>query len=212
MLQYRRRVRTRNFPDAPRVSKSESINRGGRCNVSQRQISLRAAALLAAAAGALAPVADLLAQRRKRRPVDDDDDDDLIRRRLRRRRNADDDDDEDRVAVLRARQRKRQQDDADDDDDSAGATSITGRQSIADESAIMKLIRERISNRLSDDDEGGGGGGSDEPNITVSEDGDSLIVLTKDIELAADSEGIEVETGGISYSSGGGGLLDDFDS
>ena len=186
--------------------------------MSHRQIPLRAAAILAATAGALAPVADLLAQRRKRRPANDDDDDDrddLIRRRVRRRRAAEDDDDNDNdelvIALARARRRKAQRQEADDDAETDVAATASNRQSIVADLGIRETVQERIDTVLSGG--GGGGDGDDEPNITVSEDGDSLIVLTRDIELASDSEGIEVETGGISYTSGaGGGVLDDFDS
>ena len=187
--------------------------------MSHRQIPLRAAAILAATAGALAPVADLLAQRRKRRPAnnddDDDDVDDLMRRRLRRRRNAEDDDDNDNdndelvIALARARRRKAQRQEADDDVEDAAANP-SNRQSIVADLGIRETVQERIDRVLGG---GGDGGSDDEPNITVSQDGDSLIALTRDIELASDSEGIEVETGGISYTSGaGGGVLDDFDS
>jgi hypothetical protein len=170
-----------------------------------------------ATAGALAPVADLLAKRRPRRrrnAAEDEDDDDLIRRRLRRRRNEQDDDDDDRLTSLaRARRRRKANEDEDEDEtdnDPAAAAAANKPQGIVADLGIRDIVQERIDRVLFDR---GDGGGSDEPNIEVSEDGDSIIVLTKDIEFAADSEGMEVETGGISYTSGaGGGVLDEFDS
>ena len=186
--------------------------------MSQRQISVRAATMLAATAGALAPVMESLAQRRRRRRRDEDDDDGddddnilskrrLLRRRRRREREEDNDDD-DRAGSLRARRRRqRDEDDNDDsDDDDAGLAVINRKQSLVGDLGINEIVQDRIDNVLG----GGGGGGGGEANIVVSQDGDVLTVLTSDIEFAGDSEGFEVETGGISYSSGaGGGLLED---
>lgn len=186
--------------------------------MSQRQISARAATMLAATAGALVPVMDSLAKRRRRRrrneDEDDGDDDDnilskrrLLRRRRRREREEDDDDD-DRAGALRARRRRRRDDNDDDDGDADDGLAVVNRkQSLVGDLGINEIVQDRIDNALSGR---GGGGGGDEANIVVSQDGDVLTVLTKDIEFAGDSEGFEVETGGISYSSGaGGGLLDD---
>jgi hypothetical protein len=179
--------------------------------VSQHQLRHRAFAAFAATAGALAPVADLLAKRRPRRDrqaAEDEDHDDLIRRRLRRRRNEQDDDDDDRLIGL-ARARRRRNATNDENDTDAGTDAANNPQGIVADLGIRDTVQERIDNVLF----GGGGGGDDEPNIEVSEDGDSIIVVTKDISFAADSEGLEVETGGISYVSGaGGGVLDDFES
>ena len=180
--------------------------------MSYRQIPLRALTALAATAGALAPVMESLARhRRKRRPNDDDDDDrtlTLLQRRRRRRQEADDDDDDIASAALRARRRQAAQERDDNNDEDAAEPSTA--QSIAADLGIRDTVAERIDAALSG---GGGGGGGDEPNIEVTQDGDSLLVVTKDIEFAGDSEGFDVETGGISYSSGaGGGLTDDFTS
>lgn len=181
--------------------------------MSYREIPIRALAALAATAGALAPAVEMLAKRRPKRRLDDDDDDDtrlaLLRRRRRRREEAEDDDDDDRVGLaLRARKRQAAKDKADDDDDDA-PDEMSIQQSIRADLGIGDIVAERIDAALA----GGGGGGSDDPNIEVSQDGDTLLVVTKDIEFAADSEGFEVETGGISYSSGAGGSLgDDFTS
>ena len=188
---------------------------GGRCIVSYRQLPIRAVTALVATAGALAPVVESLARRRrKRRPDDDDDDDDkdltlaILRRRRRRRQDDDEDDDDTAGVALRARRRQAAQEKADNDDD-GGAAEISTSQSVVADLGIRDIVAERIDNALF----GGGGGGGDEPNIEVSQDGDSLLVITKDIEFAGDSEGFDVETGGISYSSGaGGGLTDDFTS
>lgn len=182
--------------------------------MSYRQIPIRALAALAATAGALAPAMESLARRRRKRRLEDDDEDDdekalaLLRRRRRRREEAADDDDDDKAGVaLRARRRKAAQED--DNDDADGAAAITNQQSIRADLGISDIVAERLDTALF----GGGDGGGDEPNIEVSQDGDTLLVITKDIEFAADSEGFEVETGGISYSSGAGGSLgDDFTS
>lgn len=185
--------------------------------MSYRQIPIRALAALTATAGALAPAMEILAKRRPKRRLEADDDDDtnalaLLRRRRRRRQEQEaDDDDDDKVGVaLRARKRQAARD-KDDDDDDDDAAAITSQQSIQADLGIRDIVAERIDTALF----GGGGGGGDEPNIEVAQDGDTLLVVTKDIEFAADSEGIEVETGGISYSSGsgaGGDLGDDFTS
>jgi hypothetical protein len=175
--------------------------------------------MLAATAGALAPVMDSLARRRRRRQAEDNDDDDNIEsklqilRRRRRRQEREDDDDDDGVAALRAKRRKARQDQDDNDDDADdgdGLATINRKQSIVGDLGINEIVQDRIDTALS----GGGGGGGGDANIVVSQDGDVLTVLTSDIEFAGDSEGFEVETGGISYSSGaGGGLLeDDFSS
>lgn len=188
--------------------------------MSQRQFSARAATMLAATAGALAPVMESLAQRRRRRrnrdEEDEDDDDDnplsrrqLLRRRRRREREEDNDDDDDRLSLRARRRRQQEREDADDDDgDDDGPTVISRKQSIVGDLGINEIVRDRIDDALSG--RGGGGGGGGDANIVVAQDGDVLTVLTSDIEFAGDSEGFEVETGGISYSSGsGGGLLDD---
>jgi hypothetical protein len=188
--------------------------------VSQRQFPIRAATMLAATAGALAPVMDSLARRRRRRQAEDNDDDDNVEsklqilRRRRRRQEREDDDDDDGIAALRAKRRKARQDQDDTDDDADnvgdGLATINRKQSIVGDLGINEIVQDRIDTALS----GGGGGGGGDANIVVSQDGDVLTVLTSDIEFAGDSEGFEVETGGISYSSGaGGGLLeDDFSS
>jgi hypothetical protein len=172
--------------------------------------------MLAAAAGALAPVMDSLAKRRRRRDREDEDDNDdelmskrqLLQRRRRREREDDDDDDNDALS-LRARRQRRREREADDDDDDGddGAAIVSRKQSIVGDLGINEIVQDRIDTALS---RGGGGGGDGDANIVVSQDGDVLTVLTSDIEFAGDSEGFEVETGGISYSSGaGGGLLED---
>ncbi|MDQ3694044.1 MAG: hypothetical protein M3464_10495 [Chloroflexota bacterium] len=194
--------------------------------MSQHQLSLRAAAIVAAAAGALAPVADLVAKRRRpQRDKDDDDDgksnnhrrgrdeddDDAAgngQRATKRSRTDEDNDDDKGVRELRSRQREQR---SDEDDGDTGSSVITGKQSIAGDLDIRGLVRDRLDDAF----RGGRGGGNDEPNIIVSEDGDSLVVLTNDIDFAADSSGIEVETDGISYSSDefrGGNIDRDFTS
>lgn len=195
--------------------------------MSQRHLSIRAAAILAAGASALAPVTDLIANRRRqRRDNDEDDDDDKLGKR--RRRDNDDDEDNDGRAGIRSNRRSRQDaddeatdgdsgrktsgakrdpdstgNDGADDDTGAGAgagrdSMVSGRQSIAGDLDIQGIIQDRLDEAFAGR---GDGGGNDEPNIIVSEEGDTLVALTNDIDFAGDSTGFEVDTGGISYSS-----------
>ncbi|MDQ3412865.1 MAG: hypothetical protein M3509_12195, partial [Chloroflexota bacterium] len=118
-----------------------------------------------------------------------------------------DDDDDPGGRELRTRQRDKRS----DDDDDGGNSIITGKQSIGSDLDIRGLVQDRLDDAFSS----GRGGGDDDPNIIVSEDGDALVVLTNDIDFAADSSGIEVETDGISYSSDdfrGGNIDRDFTS